>query len=81
VPLALRIAAEFSSPRNSRKLRRAAAASSIAGSLCTRIGWVKAGHVSAKDWRLPLELRDKVPRKKSPLQSKDKFPRIKSIGD
>jgi len=81
VPLALRIAAEFSSPRNSRKLRRAAAASSIAGSLCTRIGWVKAGHVSAKDWRLPLELRDKVPRKKSPLQSQDKFPRIKSIGD
>jgi hypothetical protein len=81
VPLALRIAAEFSSPRNSRKLRRAAAASSIAGSLCTRIGWVKAGHVSAKDWRLPLELRDKVPRKKPPLQSQDKFSRIKSIGD
>jgi hypothetical protein len=81
VPLALRIAAEFTSPRNSRKLRRAAAASSIAGSVCTRIGWVKAGHVSAKDWRLPLELRDEVPRKKSPLQSQDEFPRIQSIGD
>ena len=81
VPLALRLAAEFASPLNSRKLRRAAAASSLAGSLCTRIGWVKAGHVSAKDWRLPLELRDEVPRKKPPLQSQGDIPRIKSIGD
>jgi formate-dependent nitrite reductase membrane component NrfD len=81
VPLALRLAAEFASPMKSRKLRRAAAASSIAGSLCTRIGWLQAGRASAKDWRLPLELRDEVPRKKSPLQSQDDLPRIESIGD
>jgi hypothetical protein len=54
VPLALRLAAELSGPKRSRSLRRIAAGSSIIGSLLTRIGWVKAGSVSAKDWRLPL---------------------------
>jgi len=24
--------------------------------MLTRIGWVQAGHVSARDWRLPLEI-------------------------
>ena len=56
VPLALRIAAAFAGKARSRKLRRIAAASSIAGSMLTRIGWVHAGHVSARDWRLPLDL-------------------------
>jgi hypothetical protein len=59
VPLALRIAAAFSGPRRSAKLRKAAAASSIAGSMLTRIAWVRAGHVSARDWRLPLGIQQK----------------------
>jgi hypothetical protein len=59
VPLALRIAAAFAGPRRSVKLRRVAAASSIAGSMLTRIAWVHAGHVSARDWRLPLEVRER----------------------
>jgi hypothetical protein len=74
LPLALRIAAAFAGSKNSRNMRRAAAASSIAGSLCTRIGWVKAGHVSAKDWRLPLELRESRSREKSEMQSIDEYP-------
>ena len=52
VPLALRLAAEFASQKRSRTLRRIAAGSSIIGSLFTRVGWVKAGSVSARDWRL-----------------------------
>ena len=56
VPLALRIAAAFAGPGRSRKLRKAAAISSIAGSVLTRFAWVHAGHVSAEDWRLPLEI-------------------------
>jgi hypothetical protein len=56
VPLALRIAAVFTDSRRSKKLRRVAAASSVAGSMLTRIAWVHAGHVSARDWRLPLEI-------------------------
>ena len=38
----------------SRNLRRLAALSGIAGSLLTRYGWMRAGHASARDWRLPL---------------------------
>jgi len=26
------------------------------GSLLTRYGWMQAGHASARDWRLPLEI-------------------------
>lgn len=59
VPLALRIAAAFAGSRRSKKLRKAAAVSSIAGSMLTRASWVHAGHVSARDWRLPLEIRQK----------------------
>jgi formate-dependent nitrite reductase membrane component NrfD len=57
VPLVLRVAAAFAGPRRSRKLRKAAAISSITGSMLTRIGWVYAGHVSARDWRLPLDIK------------------------
>lgn len=56
VPLALRLAAAFSGRRKARKLRKAAAVSSIAGSILTRVAWVYAGHVSARDWRLPLKV-------------------------
>jgi formate-dependent nitrite reductase membrane component NrfD len=53
VPLVLRLAYAIT---GSRKLRRAAAWSSIAGSLLTRFGWVSAGRASARDHRVPLEL-------------------------
>ena len=55
VPTALRLASLFGNGRRSQSLRRWAAWSSIAGSLITRIAWIYAGHVSARDWRLPLE--------------------------
>lgn len=55
IPLVLRVAAAFAGRRRSRRLRRAAAISSIAGSMLTRVAWIHAGHVSAKNWRLPLE--------------------------
>jgi formate-dependent nitrite reductase membrane component NrfD len=40
--------------KQSRDLRKWAAISAIAGSLITRIGWLYAGNVSARDWREPL---------------------------
>lgn len=55
VPLALRAAAAISGSR-SRDLRKWAAVSSLAGSLITRFAWVRAGHESAKDYRLPLRI-------------------------
>ena len=55
IPLALRIAGLFGGSRRSQSLRRWAAWSSIAGSLVTRVAWVYAGHVSARDWKLPLQ--------------------------
>jgi hypothetical protein len=57
VPLALRVAAAFTGKRRSRQLRKIAAASSVAGSMLTRIAWVYAGHVSARDWRPPLKVK------------------------
>lgn len=59
IPTLLRVASLFSSERRSQSFRRWASWSSILGSLVTRIGWVYAGRVSARDWRLPLE-RDVV---------------------
>lgn len=57
LPLGLRIAYAITGNRN---LRRAAAWSSIAGSLLTRYGWVHAGRASARDHRIPLELGENV---------------------
>jgi len=54
VPAALRLISLFTGVRNSSSLRKTAAASAIAGSLLTRIAWIYAGHVSARDWKLPL---------------------------
>ena len=53
VPLALRLAYAVS---GNKRFRRAAAWSSIAGSMLTRFGWVQAGRASARDHRVPLEL-------------------------
>lgn len=58
IPLALRVAAAFSGKRNARKLRKAAAVASIAGSILTRVAWIYAGQVSARDWRLPLKIKE-----------------------
>ena len=52
VPAALRLIAMISG--RSGSLRKAAATSAIAGSLLTRMAWIHAGRVSARDWKLPL---------------------------
>ena len=51
LPALLRIASVFT---QSKGIGRAASISAVAGSLMTRIAWVYAGHVSARDWKLPL---------------------------
>ncbi len=56
IPLLLRTISLFGSRERSSSLRRLAAASSVAGSLITRIAWIYAGHVSARNWKLPLEI-------------------------
>lgn len=55
VPTLLRVASLFGSGRRSSNLRKWASWSSIAGSIITRFAWVHAGHVSAQNWRLPLQ--------------------------
>jgi hypothetical protein len=57
IPLVLRTASLLGKGRRVRSLDRFAACSSVAGSLLTRIAWIYAGHVSARDWRLPLQDR------------------------
>lgn len=57
IPAALRIASLFGSQRRASSLRRWASLSAVIGSVITRIAWVHAGHVSAKNWRLPLQER------------------------
>jgi formate-dependent nitrite reductase membrane component NrfD len=56
LPAILRLLHMFSGRPRSGTLRKAAAISAVAGSLLTRIAWVHAGHVSARDWKLPLEI-------------------------
>lgn len=56
LPAALRLMTIFSGQNRSDSLRKMAAVSAIAGSLLTRIAWIQAGHVSARDWKLPLEI-------------------------
>jgi hypothetical protein len=55
IPTLLRVASMFGGKRRSNTLRRWAAWSAIAGSLLTRFAWIHAGHVSARDWKLPLQ--------------------------
>jgi hypothetical protein len=54
VPTALRILSLMTGNERSRRLRRLAGLSAVAGSLLTRIAWIQAGHVSARDWQEPL---------------------------
>lgn len=57
LPLVLRLLAlKKGGPR--RNLRRAAAISSLAGSLLTRWAWIEAGKNSAEDASVPLELEE-----------------------
>jgi hypothetical protein len=81
VPLALRLAAAFGG--SSRKLRKFAALSTIIGSVCTRIGWVQAGHESARDWRIPLGLSHDVPRhraQRAEFESKPDVTQMERVG-
>lgn len=57
LPLLLRGLSAASKGERSQRLRRWAGVSALAGSLITRIAWLQAGHASARDWRLPLEVR------------------------
>ncbi len=77
VPLALRLAAALSSQRRSSRLRQVAAWSSVAGSLLTRVGWVRAGHASARDWRIPLDIPRETGRD-TKLQSRAEPPQRKA---
>lgn len=54
VPILLRLASIFASDK--RRLRRMAAWCGVIGSVCMRYGWVKAGAVSSRDWRVPLQI-------------------------
>lgn len=56
VPLLLRLASLFTTKSRARKMRRAAAACSLAGSVLTRYGWISAGQASTQDYRLPLDI-------------------------
>jgi hypothetical protein len=64
-----RILAGRSETPGSVKLRKAAAISSIAGSVATRVAWVQAGKVSADGPSMPLELPSK-PDEKLPIGRK-----------
>ncbi|HVZ17373.1 MAG TPA: hypothetical protein VG897_09680, partial [Terriglobales bacterium] len=64
VPFALRVASMFT---RSKRMRRAAAVSGIAGSILTRYGWMLAGSASARDWKLPLEIPDTETAETKPL--------------
>lgn len=59
VPTALRLASLIGSESSSRNMRRWAAWSAIAGSLMTRFAWIRAGHASARNWRLPLDVPER----------------------
>ena len=68
VPLLLRLLAGASTGKGSKTLLRVAAASTVAGSLLTRIAWVEAGKASARDPRVPLKLA--VPPERTALGGK-----------
>jgi formate-dependent nitrite reductase membrane component NrfD len=56
IPLVLRLLAGNSRTPRSKKLRNAAAISSVTGSLITRVAWVQAGKESARNPAISLEL-------------------------
>lgn len=54
LPIVLRILAV--GRRRNTRLRRLAAWCGILGSLCMRYGWVRAGTLSSRDWKIPLKI-------------------------
>lgn len=76
LPMILRLIAAFTGRERSRTIRRLAAISGIAGSLLTRYGWIMAGHVSACDWRFPLEIPEPKSAETQPFceESAEPFP-------
>jgi hypothetical protein len=56
VPATLRLISLLAG-KKSKSLRQSAALSAVAGSLLTRIAWIYAGHVSARDWKVPLGIK------------------------
>ncbi len=56
LPLVLRLLSLGANEESGKKLRKAAAISSVAGSVVTRFAWTQAGKASAADPRIPLEL-------------------------
>ncbi len=70
VPIALRIASWFCG--KSRMVRRLAAWSAVLGSLCVRYGWTHAGTVSARDWRIPLQIGAEMPSQKFVASTQNK---------
>ena len=54
--LSVRALAAVTGETRSPRLRRIAAVAGITGSLLTRIGWIQAGHASAQDWRVPMQI-------------------------
>ena len=67
-PLALRVLAAFSSEERAKKLRRYAAVASLTGSYLTRLGWIRAGHSSARDYRIPLQIAPGQSKREEPLE-------------
>lgn len=57
VPLVLRLLSLGAGKERSRKLRKIAAASSVAGSMVTRFAWTSAGVASAKDTPALLDIQ------------------------
>lgn len=78
VPLALRV---ISAITKSRRVRRAASWSSIAGSIITRYAWMQAGKASAKNWRVPLDIPEERQLQKEPplrVGEESAYPREKA---
>jgi len=61
LPLMLRLLSLPAGDGSRSKIRKWAAISSIVGSLVTRMAWVHAGHVSARDWRQSLGASKSLP--------------------
>jgi len=60
LPALFRALSMLSHGKQSRQMRRLAGVSAVLGSLITRIGWIQAGHASARDWREPLQLNPRA---------------------
>jgi len=60
LPASPRLLSLLSRSKRRARLRRWAALSAVAGSFLTRVGWIQAGHASARDWRRPLEIPDQT---------------------